>query len=127
MAIIMTICGISCVPGIVPSASCALSPLMLTRMHTLFPIGETEELRPKITQLENNRLEFELMQSVSRACIPDHLVIQNEVEVFIGIYFYQMILSPYLEKFRIQNSSVCISRLLNNAVLCASIEIPCVY
>lgn len=41
------------------------------------------------------------MQSVSRACIPDHLVIQNKVEVFIGICFYQMILSPYLEGFRI--------------------------
>lgn len=105
MAIIMTNYGASCVPGIVPSTSRALSPLMLTRMYTLFPIGETEELRPKITQLENNRLEFELMQSVSRACIPDHLVIQNKVEVFTGIYFYQMILSPYLERFRIQTSS----------------------
>lgn len=57
--------------------------------------------KAELTQPERRRLEFEVIQSVSRACIPDHLVIQNKVEVFIGIYFYQMILSPYLEGFRI--------------------------
>lgn len=63
-----------------------------------------EELRPELTQPERRRLEFEVIQSVSRACIPDHLVIQNKVEVFIGICFYQMI---FVSLFRgIQNFQI---------------------
>lgn len=61
------------------------------------PIWQVEKLSPKVTHLQSVWLRFEIIQSVSRDCIPDHLVTKNKAEV----YFYQMILSPYLEGFSI--------------------------